>query len=63
MNIITDKTQDKHVRVSFETWQKLRTAAFNRKTHIKTVIEAIMSGKLNPVTFELIVTTEEKQHS
>jgi hypothetical protein len=48
MKIRELKTQDKHVRVSFSTWQKLRTAAFNRNTRMKTVFEDIISGKIKP---------------
>jgi hypothetical protein len=54
MRIEIDKTQDKHIRVNIETWQKLRTAAYNQNKRIKTVFEEIMQGKINPITFEPI---------
>ena len=54
MEIKIDKTPDKHVRVSFETWQKLRTAAYNQNKCIKTVFDEITQGKINPVTMETI---------
>jgi len=54
MEIKLDKTPDKHVRVSFETWQKLRTAAYNQNKCIKTVFDEITQGKINPVTIETI---------
>lgn len=38
---------DKLVRVSLQTWQKLGTAAFNQNTHIKTIVDDIISGKLS----------------
>ena len=44
--------KNKPVLVSFETWQKLRVAAFKQNTKIKTVFENIMSGKMNPLTME-----------
>jgi hypothetical protein len=52
MNIKGISTKNKPVLVSFETWQKLRTAAFHQNTKIKTVFENIMSGEINPVTME-----------
>ena len=54
MEIKLDKTPDKHVRVSFETWQKLRTAAYNQNKCIKTVFDEITQGKINHVTMETI---------
>jgi hypothetical protein len=54
MRIKIDKTPDKHVRVSFETWQKLRTAAYYQDKCIKTIFEEIAQGKINPVTMETI---------
>jgi len=54
MRIKIDKTPDKHVRVSFETWQKLRTAAYYQDKCIKTIFEEITQGKINPVTMETI---------
>lgn len=37
---------DKLIKASPETWQKLRTAAFNRETFIKTVVEDLVNGKI-----------------
>jgi len=54
MRIKIYKTPDKHVRVSFETWQKLRTAAYYKDKCIKTIFEEITQGKINPVTMETI---------
>lgn len=39
---------DKLIRTSLQTWQTLRTEAFNRNTHIKTVLDEIVNGKLGP---------------
>jgi len=60
MNINHKSASDKHVRVSPETWEKLRIAAYSRKTFIKSVFEDIMKGKINPVTFEDISQEENK---
>jgi len=38
--------QDKLVKASPETWKKLRTAAYNRETFIKTVLEDLVNGKI-----------------
>ena len=46
-------TKNKPVLVSFETWQRLRIAAFDQNTKIKTVLENVMSGKVNPVTMDI----------
>ena len=54
MRIKVDKTPDKHVRVSFETWLKLRTAAYHQNKCIKTVFDEITQGKINPLTMETI---------
>lgn len=46
---ITDKT----IRASKQTWQTLREAAFYRNTHIKTVLDEIVSGNLDPIKIEV----------
>jgi hypothetical protein len=43
---------DKHIRASEQTWARLREAAFIHNSKIKTVIDDIISGKMNPITFE-----------
>lgn len=43
---------DKHIRTSLQTWEKLRAAAYERQSHIKTVFEDIMSGKIDPITLK-----------
>ena len=58
MNIHHKSASDKHIRVSPETWEKLRIAAHQRKTFIKSVFEDIMTGKINPITFEDIKQEE-----
>ncbi len=45
------KINDKLIRVSLQTWQKLRTAAFCQNSHIKTVLDNLVSENL---------TTEQK---
>lgn len=37
---------DKLVRVSSQTWQKLRTVAFYQNTRIKTVLDCIVNEKI-----------------
>jgi len=37
---------DKLIRASFQTWLKLRAIAFHHNTHIKTVLDDIISGKI-----------------
>jgi hypothetical protein len=44
---------DKLIRVSLQTWQKLRTIAFNQNKYMKTVLEDIVSGKLGPIKREV----------
>lgn len=44
---------DKLIRASPQTWQKLRTAAFHRNTHIKTMLDDIVSGKLDPTEIKV----------
>lgn len=44
------KIEDRFVRVSFNTWNVLRTYAFYNNSKIKTVIEDIMAGKIDPTT-------------
>jgi len=44
---------DKLIRASNETWKKLRTVAYERETHIKTVLDKIMSGEINPLEIEM----------
>ena len=58
MRIKQNSASDKHVRVSPATWEKLRLAAYSRKTFIKSVFEDIMTGKINPITFEDIKQEE-----
>jgi len=43
---------DKNVRISSEHWERLRTAAFYKCSHIKTLLDAILSGEVDPVTLE-----------
>jgi hypothetical protein len=38
--------QDKLVKASPETWKKLRAAAYNRETFIKTILDDLVSGKI-----------------
>jgi hypothetical protein len=45
---------DKHIRTSEQTWIRLRGAAFIHNSKIKTVIDDVISGKMDPITFELI---------
>jgi len=54
MRIKTDMSPEKHIRVSYNAWQKLRNVAFNKNTGVKQLIDQILSGQLNPVTFEPI---------
>jgi hypothetical protein len=39
--------QAKLVKASPETWKKLRAAAYNRETYIKTVLDDLVSGKIS----------------
>jgi hypothetical protein len=41
--------KDKLIRASLETWQKLRTGAFHRNIHIKTMLDDVVSGKIDPI--------------
>lgn len=44
---------DKTIRTSFGTWLKLREIAYLQNTHIKTVVEEIITGKINPMEIEV----------
>jgi hypothetical protein len=44
---------DKIVRTIFGTWQKLRAVAYQQNIHIKTALEEIMTGKINPLEIEV----------
>jgi hypothetical protein len=45
---------DKLVRVSFETWNLLRRYAFYNESKIKTVVDGIINGKIDPTTGKTI---------
>jgi hypothetical protein len=49
---------DHMVRINFEQWQRLRTAAFHKCKHIKTLLNQILEGEIDPKTLEKI--KEEK---
>jgi len=44
---------DKLIRTSLQTWQTLRTEAFHRNTHIKTVMDELISEKFGPIEIEV----------
>ena len=44
---------DKLIRASIQTWQTLRTAAFYQNTHIKTVLDDLVSGKFGTIKIEV----------
>lgn len=43
---------DKIVRINYAHWERLKTAAFYRATHIKTIMNEILDGKIDPTTLE-----------
>jgi hypothetical protein len=51
MKIRELKTQDRYIRVSSETYERIRTAAYRQHSKIKTVFEEITSGRLDPGYF------------
>jgi hypothetical protein len=44
------KIKDKIIRVSYETWNRLRTYAYCNESKIKKVVEDIINGKVDPIT-------------
>jgi hypothetical protein len=44
----------KLVRADLNTWAKLRSAAYQRNVHIKTVLSDIMNGRIDPTKIEII---------
>jgi hypothetical protein len=44
---------DKLIRCSETAWRLLRAAAFNKETHIKTVLDDVLNGKLDPMEIEI----------
>jgi len=44
---------DKTIRISLGTWQKLRAAAYQQNSHIKTMLEDIMAGRIDPVSIKI----------
>jgi hypothetical protein len=53
MKLKAVKMEDKLIRASPETWQMLRTAAFHQNTRIKTILDDIMTGKIDPTELKL----------
>lgn len=47
-------TKNQPVMVSYGTWERIRTAAFHQHVTMKSIIESVFSGKLNPLTMEPI---------
>jgi hypothetical protein len=45
---------DHMVRIKFEHWQRLRTAAFYQCKPIKTLLNQILEGEIDPKTLEEI---------
>jgi hypothetical protein len=45
---------DKPIRASYPAWKKLREAAYRQNSHIKTILDDILLGKIDPVTMEKI---------
>jgi hypothetical protein len=43
---------DKLVRVSSQTWQKLRKVAYYKNKYMKTVLDDIVDGQIGPIEIE-----------
>jgi len=45
---------DKIVRINFEHWERLRTAAFYQCKSMKAVLNGVLEGETDPITLEKI---------
>jgi hypothetical protein len=48
------RMEDKAVKVSYETWRKLKGNAFSNYTNIKTIEDDVINGKRDPHTGKII---------
>ena len=51
------RMEDKAVKVSYETWRKLKGNAFSNYTNIKTIVDDVINGKRDPHTGKIIEET------